>query len=132
MDELTTYPSCGAIARGDHCTQCGMEIVGSTTAEMLSVEVPGLDLDGVVPDTPPRPAEQPANAQSRQGAAAYLVLQPSETAVLHAASRLMAGFIANGQVTADNELEQSDRAVRLATRMALVIEKYVQSDNEDW
>ena len=100
---------------------------------MLSVEVPGLDLDhGPHPNIPPRAAETPENAQSRQGAAAYLVLQPSETAVLHAASRLMAGFIANGQVDAENELEQSDRAVRLATRMALVIEKYVQSDNEDW
>ena len=98
---------------------------------MLSVEVPGLEIDGAPePDTPPRAA--PISANNRQQAAAYLVLQPSETAVLHAASRLMAGFIAGGQVTADNELAQSDRAVRLATRMALVIEKYVQSDNEDW
>ncbi len=100
---------------------------------MLSVEVPGLELDHQPePDTPPRAAQPLATAQSRHQAAAYLVLQPSETAVLHAASRLMAGFIANGQVDAENELEQSDRAVRLATRMALVIEKYVQSDNEDW
>ncbi len=108
-----------------------MEIAGSQTAEMLSVEAPGLEIDGEPePDTPPRAA--PVVGHNRQQAAAYLVLQPSETAVLHAASRLMAGFIANGQVTTENELEQSDRAVRLATRMALVVEKYVQSDNEDW
>lgn len=98
---------------------------------MLAVSAPGLELDREPPvDTPPRVAT-PAPLQRAQ-AAAYLVLQPSETAVLHAASRLLAGWIAAGEVTADNENDQSDRAVRLATRMALVIEKYVQSDNEDW
>lgn len=98
---------------------------------MLSVSVPGLALDGEPPlDTPPKAAA--ARPIERQQAAAYLVLQPSETAVLHAASRLMQGFIAAGQVTPENEADQSDRAVRLATRMALVIEKYIQSDNEDW
>ena len=134
MDELATCPKCGAIARGDRCSRCGAEITAASTADMLSVSVPGLALDGEpTPDTPPRPAlNTPVAPQSRQQAAAYLVLQPSETAVLHAASRIMAGFIATGAVTEDNELEQSDRAVRLATRMALVIEKYVQSDNEDW
>ena len=134
MDELATCPKCGAIARGDRCSRCGAEITAASTADMLSVSVPGLALDGEpAPDTPPRPAlNTPVAPQSRQQAAAYLVLQPSETAVLHAASRIMAGFIATGAVTEDNELEQSDRAVRLATRMALVIEKYVQSDNEDW
>ena len=134
MDELATCPKCGAIARGDRCSRCGAEITAASTADMLSVSVPGLALDGEpAPDTPPRPAlNTPVAPQSRQQAAAYLVLQPSETAVLHAASRIMAGSIATGAVTEDNELEQSDRAVRLATRMALVIEKYVQSDNEDW
>ncbi len=46
--------------------------------------------------------------------------------MLHAASRVLAGFIANGEVSADNENDQADRAVRIATRMALVIEKYIQ------
>lgn len=69
--------------------------------------------------------------QPARAASAYLALQPSETAVLHAASRIFAGFIATGAVTAENERELSDRAVRLATRMALVIEKYVQSDSEE-
>ena len=98
---------------------------------MLSVSVPGLALD-IEPavDTPPRAAA--ATPMQRSQAAAYLVLQPSETAVLHAASRVLAGFIANGEVSADNENDQADRAVRIATRMALVIEKYIQSDNEDW
>ena len=65
-------------------------------------------------------------------AAAYLSLAPSETAVLHAASRILAGYIAAGGVTAETEDDLADRAVRQAARMALVIEKYVQSDGEDW
>lgn len=98
---------------------------------MLSVSVPGLALDGeATVETPPRAA--PVKPTQRAQAAAYLVLQPSETAVLHAASRVLAGFIAAGEVNADNENDQADRAVKIATRMALVIEKYIQSDNEDW
>jgi hypothetical protein len=77
--------------------------------------------------------DEPAIEKPRQGgAAAYLSLEPSETAVLHAASRIFASFVARGEVTAANEHDVSDRAVRLATRMALVIEKYIQSDSEDW
>lgn len=65
-------------------------------------------------------------------AAAYLSLQPSETAVLQAAATIFAGHVASGAVTVTNENELADRSVRAATRMALVIEKYVQSDSEDW
>ena len=130
MDELATCPKCGAITRTDPCTRCGAAL--SDTAGMLSVSIPGLALDGEPEvDTPPRPAAT-TNPMQRSQAAAHLVLQPSETAVLHAASRVMAGFIANGEVSADNENDQADRAVRIATRMALVIEKYIQSDNEAW
>ena len=95
---------------------------------MLTVSVPGLELE---PDTKGAPPAL-VTPQRQRNAAAYLALQPSETAVLHAASRIFAGFVANGEVTTENEKELSDRAVRLATRMALVIEKYVQSDDEDW
>lgn len=97
---------------------------------MLSVAVPGLQLDGVADAGKQAPGL--LGEQRHRQASAYLALQPSETAVLHAASRIFAGFAANGQVTDANEKELSDRAVRLATRMALVIEKYVQSDDEDW
>lgn len=98
---------------------------------MLGVSVPGLALDGeATVETPPRAAA--VKPMQRAQAAAYLVLQPSETAVLHAASRVLAGMIAAGEVNADNENDQADRAVKIATRMALVIEKYIQSDNEDW
>ena len=96
--------------------------------EMLSVAAPGLHLDGIGDATN---ADVIVDRRHR-ASAAYLQLQPSETAVLHAASRIFAGFVANGQVTEANEKDLSDRAVKLATRMALVIEKYVQSDDEDW
>ena len=66
------------------------------------------------------------------GAAAYLALQPSEQAVLHAASRIYAAWIAAGKVTDANADEVADRAVRAATRMALVVDRYVQADDEDW
>lgn len=92
---------------------------------MLSVDVPGLAID-----TDVHAAAAPA--PRKRGAAAYLSLEPSETAVLHAASRILAGYITSGAVTEANAEDMSDRAVRLATRMALVIEKYIQSDNEDW
>ena len=94
---------------------------------MLTVTAPGLQLDDLEAAAPAVAVE----SRHRQ-ASAYLALQPSETAVLHAASRILAGFAAHGDVTEANEKELSDRAVRLATRMALVIEKYVQSDDEDW
>jgi hypothetical protein len=88
----------------------------------------GIELDtGAVTAAPELESQQ----RHRQ-AAAYLSLQPSETAVLHAASRIFAAFIAHGDVTDANQHELSNRAVMLAVRMALVIEKYVQSDNEDW
>lgn len=91
--------------------------------------MPGLQLDDLKTSaSTPAVAVEPRHRQ----ASAYLALQPSETAVLHAASRIFAGFVAHGDVTEANEKELSDRAIRLATRMALVIEKYVQSDDEDW
>ncbi len=98
-------------------------------ADKLTVSVPGLSLADAEPSASAPVIEQPARHRK---ASAYLSLQPSEQAVLAAASRIFAGFVANGAVTEDNQNDLSDRSVRLATRMALVIEKYVQSDNEDW
>jgi len=113
---------------GSVCAKCGSALVGDSCSSCgeLGVSAPGLEL--IVEHEPAREIEQ----TRKRTAAAYLSLQPSETAVLQAASNLLAGFIASGAVTEANENELSDRAVRLATRMALVIEKYVQSDSEDW
>ncbi|MBA2538042.1 MAG: hypothetical protein H0V17_00280 [Deltaproteobacteria bacterium] len=124
---VTPYscPNCGAVADGERCAKCGTQLVlGSSSDERLSVAAPGLVFDGGL--------DQSVEAPRKRVAAAYLSLEPSETAVLHAASRILAGHIAAGTVTADNEDAAADRAVRQAARMALVIEKYVQSDGEDW
>lgn len=88
--------------------------------------------DEMVLESTPASAASGGDRGARRAAAAYLSLEPSETAVLHAASRIFAAFITSGAVSQANENELSDRAVQLATRMALVIEKYIQSDREDW
>jgi hypothetical protein len=77
-----------------------------------------------------QPCGCPAGLGGRR-AAAYLKLEPSETAVLHAASRILAGYITAGAVNAENEQQMADRAVQVATRMALVVERYIQSDGEE-
>ncbi len=98
---------------------------------MLGVAAPGLRFDAAeLRDAASAPVV--VEEKRHREAAAYLGLQPSETAVLHAASRVFAGFVAGGAINEENENAYADRAVRIATRMALVIEKYVQSDDEDW
>jgi hypothetical protein len=116
---------------GERCAHCGAQMRPPTApnADKLTVSVPGLSFSEAEPIASAPVIEQPARHRK---ASAYLSLQPSEQAVLAAASRIFAGFVASGAVTEDNQNEVSDRSVRLATRMALVIEKYVQSDNEDW
>ena len=127
---LPTCPKCGSLAVGEKCGTCGTALSHApANVAMSSVAAPGLELDLGPSATQQAPGLEPA--RNRQ-ASAYLNLQPSEEAVLHAASRIFAGFIAAGTVTPENQNELSDRSVKLATRMALVIEKYIQSDNEDW
>lgn len=99
-------------------------------ADMLGVSVPGLKLDNIDDTTPAK--DVISGGARHRTASAYLSLEPSETAVLHAASRIFAGYVAAGAVNEGNEKDFSDRAVRLAARMAIVIERYIQSDNEDW
>ena len=128
---LPTCPKCNSLAVGARCGTCGTEIKQpvAALAEMGSVSVPGLEIGGAQA-VAAAPGLEP-NVRHR-AASAYLSLQPSEEAVLHAASRIFAAFVGAGVVTDANQHELSDRSVKLATRMALVIEKYVQSDNEDW
>lgn len=105
-------PTCNSLAIGDRCAQCGH------------------DLKKAPPDVVRPALETPS--PTRKEAGIYLKLEPSEQAVLAAASRIVGGFAAAGTLTPENEQELAERAVRLAARMALVIERYVQSDNEDW
>ena len=118
-------PACGVPNSGKFCVDCGaaLEPAPSTSAE-LRAAVTAATTAG-------------ASVEHHQGlrgkdAVAYLSLQPSETAVLHVASRVFAAYVATGRVTDDNEPEMVNRAVRAALRLALVTEKLVQSDDEEW
>jgi hypothetical protein len=59
-----------------------------------------------------------------------LSLQPSETALLHAASRIYAAYIASGHVTEGNEDDMLDRSLAEALKLAQLAEEAVQSDRE--
>jgi hypothetical protein len=59
-----------------------------------------------------------------------LELQHSETAVLHAASRIYAALIRNGTVTPDNEEEIMEKSIRDAIKMACATDYLVKSDDE--
>ncbi len=63
-------------------------------------------------------------------AKAYLSLQESERAVLHAASRIFAAYVANSSVTADNEKAALDKSLALAIALAKRTDEAVQSDEE--
>lgn len=64
------------------------------------------------------------------GPIAALVLQPSEAAVFAAASRFFAAYIAAGQVTQDSEAATMEYCIRSAIKMALRVDRLLQSDGE--
>lgn len=61
---------------------------------------------------------------------AYLKLEPSETAVLHVASRIYAAQIAVHGGDQGKEEELMQRSILQAIKMARVVEALVQSDQE--
>jgi hypothetical protein len=61
---------------------------------------------------------------------AFLKLEPSETAVVHAASRIYAAYLTAGLVDETNEDRMLKKAVQTATRIALMTDKIIQSDTE--
>ncbi len=151
-------PSCGAQAAGDRCGECGAPLTAAgraakqharldqaarpkpspvdepeaaTLVELAQAQRGPEARPGAVGPGEPAEIERAKKARAA-GAAAYLALQPSEQAVLHAASRIYAAWIVAGQVTEANQDDFADRAVRAATRMALVTDRYLQADSEDW
>ncbi len=60
----------------------------------------------------------------------YLELQNSETAVVHAASRIFSAYVVSGQVTQENESELLAKAARIALQLAIWTDKLVESDDE--
>ncbi len=65
-----------------------------------------------------------------EGPIAGLELQPSEAAVLAVAGRLLAVRVGAGGLVADPSDEEIDRCVRLAIRLAVRVDRLLQSDAE--
>lgn len=61
---------------------------------------------------------------------ASLRLQPSETAVLHAASRIYAAYISSGQVADGQQVAMMQRAIEEAYYLATAVDDVVLSDDE--
>jgi hypothetical protein len=121
---MATCPVCGESGQsGKFCTACGGRL-GTAQPPVQPVEL----------------GEAPAGAmlverkkRARAGTAeVHLSLQPSETAVLHAASRIFAAWVAQGNVSDANQPEMEERSVRAALRLAVITDRLMQSDDEDW
>jgi hypothetical protein len=128
-------PSCGSLAVGEKCGSCGAAIkrLPPSEEERSSISIGTLSsLETLETGKPATRAADLESQKKHREAAAYLKLEESEQAVLHAASRIFAAYIASGVVDDANQHALADRSVQLATRMAVVVEKYIQSDNEDW
>lgn len=110
---------CGAADQlNDFCSNCGHRVRNTAAAA-----------------SSPSPAPQATITRptgGRKAATAYLKLEPSEQAVFHSASRLFAAYIASGQLNDTNEGELMKLAVTRSIQLALLTERSVQSDGEDW
>ncbi|MBY0399936.1 hypothetical protein K2X89_06545 [Myxococcota bacterium] len=65
-----------------------------------------------------------------QGPIVALELQPSEAHVLAAASRLLAARLGAGGMAVDPSDDEIDRCVRIAIRLAVRVDRLLQSDAE--
>ena len=87
----------------------------------------------VVHSPAPAAMEVTRSASARPNAPEVsLGLQHSETAVLDAAATLYAAYISSNQVTAANEADLMDKAVRTAMQLAVLTDRLVRSDDEEW
>jgi hypothetical protein len=65
-----------------------------------------------------------------EGPVTSLELQPSETEVYAAASRLLAGLLAAGRVTQETQDDSVRYCVETAIQLALAVDRAVQSEDE--
>lgn len=70
------------------------------------------------------------NSEENKQGPVYLALKPSEKAVFECASRIFAAYISSGKVTEENKSDYYKTAVRDAIRIAEIVEKQIQSDDE--
>lgn len=67
---------------------------------------------------------------SKREPIAHLELQPSEAAVVHAASRIFAAFVTAGRLTEHNGAELVRLSVRTAIELARETDQLLDSDEE--
>lgn len=60
----------------------------------------------------------------------YLSLQPSELAVVHAASTIYAAYISSGRVNDGEEKTWMEKSIREAIQIAKTADAAIQSDGE--
>lgn len=60
----------------------------------------------------------------------FLELQPSETAVVHAASRIYAAYVMRGMVSQGAEQQWIQKSIQEAIQLAYWTDQAVQSDGE--
>jgi hypothetical protein len=60
----------------------------------------------------------------------YLDLQPSETAIVHAASRILAALIAAGKLTDGNAADLVRWSTRVAIALGVEVDAMIDSDDE--
>lgn len=60
----------------------------------------------------------------------HLNLQPSESVIVHAASRIYSAYIVSGLVTKENESEMMDKAIQAALKIGKQTDELIQSDKE--
>jgi hypothetical protein len=60
----------------------------------------------------------------------YLDLQPSETAIVHAASRILAALIAAGKLTDANAADLVRWSTRVAIALGVEVDTLIDSDDE--
>ena len=61
----------------------------------------------------------------------FLRLQHSESIVCNMASQLLSAYISSGQLTPENEDQLVDRSATLAIKLAVKIDRAVESDDEN-
>ncbi|MDH3394479.1 MAG: hypothetical protein OEL66_10770 [Desulfobulbaceae bacterium] len=60
----------------------------------------------------------------------YANLQPSEMAIFNAAASIFSSYVVSGKAGFDNENAMIKKSIEISMKMANIVEKAVQSDDE--
>ncbi len=130
---------CTACGKANHsgrfCTGCGTALpqhAVAAPAPAVATQAPAFGGTTVEMPAEPYPEIERSGTARASQPEAFLQLHPSETAVVHAASRIFAAYVAAGRLTDGNQAELEERSVRAAVRIAVLTDRLVQSDDEEW